>query len=246
MNKLKTNKKLNDVLSLIDMILKKQPKCLTIKMYDGAVSLQYIKILDIFKKYYIHNEPVKNYCYVCNSEHQLHLLESTCYCKSVFIHLYCLIELINNGYDECTICKKEYNPHIYRERYFFPFLNVYQIPLVSRIYEFIDKEDFDHSMYYAVSYLICDRVEELLENVDKKTFLKFKTKYIKFSYEINSRNIVVDKKKGYNFTIMFKSTEDKKYLMMNQYIVTGMNYEKYKKEHNKINELLKNKCIETE
>ena len=28
---------------------------------------------------------------------------------------------------------------------------------------------------------------------------------------------------------MFKSTEDKKYLMMNQYIVTGMTYENTKK-----------------
>ena len=117
MNKLKTNKKLKDVLNLIDMILKKQPKCLTIKMYNSVVNLQHIKILDIFKKYYIHDEPVENYCYVCNSEHQLHLLESTCHCKSVFVHLYCLIELINEGYDECTICKKEYNPHIYKERY---------------------------------------------------------------------------------------------------------------------------------
>lgn len=66
---------------------------------------------------------------------------------------------------------------------------------MSRIYEFIDKEDFDHSIYYAVSYLICDRVKELLENVDKETFLKFKTKYMRFSYEVNSCNIVVDKKK---------------------------------------------------
>ena len=212
-------------LELLDVICQFVPHFINEIMFTSLNGKANYDVIDVLNNYY--QKDTDDKCYICFGSYSNELVDNICNCKTSKVHVGCLIKTVKELGDKCLLCNKSINARIdSRKRIFFPFSNMYWSPLMSNMI-IIPKEDFAESLIFATIYLVTDRVDQLLKSITDEEFFKFKH---------NFKNVP----KGAKYYINFKLSDDN-YLIMTPYPTTNMSHEKYPKEHNEINNLLKSR-----
>jgi len=217
---------------ILEIICKKEPKLIKETMINSCNRSMNHKLTKILSNYYendvVNNDENEERCIYCFSSHKSELIENICLCKNK-LHICCLIEYIKQNCNYCKVCKYDLKPHKdNRGRVYFPFSNIYPEPLMS-YYNIIEKNDVENSLYFSSTFLIVERVEEILKNLSKEEYLNFRNKYIK-----------VPKKA--KFYIKFKLSEND-FLMMTPYPTSNMSSKEYPEKHKSINNLFMEKDL---
>jgi hypothetical protein len=213
---------------IVHLICAKAPQLITEIMFVVASKSMNYDISRILHQYYEGEN--KSQCMICTSSQSHELITNVCKCKSISIHIHCLIDMINMCGLKCKTCLSDFKVHIdNRRRMFFPFSNIYPEPLMS-YYHIIPEDDLVSSLKSASFFLIEKRVQEILNRLTKEEYIQFRNTYINVSKEAK-------------YHIDFKLSHDN-FLMMTPYPRTNMSCDKYPKEHERINELFKCKDIE--
>ena len=131
------------------------------------------KLVKLLSNYYNDENYNKDTCYICMADHDLNLLKMPCTCN-MYIHLECLVELVNNNGKKCMTCHNSLGAIIdKKKRIHFPKLNIYKAPLVNQ-YLIIDKNNINKSLTYALIYLQIDKIKEILNDMTNEQFQYYK------------------------------------------------------------------------
>jgi len=163
----------NKLLNIINCICTKCPKLITHKIINTIYKLRCLPILKILVNYYKIDDLCDKICFICLSDYNDNLIKMTCNCN-MFIHLECLIELINKNGSLCKTCNSDTHAVISKINHIiFPKHNIYRQPLVN-IYKIIDKNDKIESLRYAIIYLQIDEVKNILNNMTNEEYKYYK------------------------------------------------------------------------
>lgn len=218
----KEKEKCKKYLELLKVICKYFPHLINEKHFGFLNRARNYETIEILNNYYFENK--EDMCYVCFGSYKNELINSICDCKNLKIHVGCLTKIAKHC-DKCGVCKKHFNCGIdSRNRIFFPYSNIYWSPLMSNV-EIIEDDDVEKSLVFATTYLVIDRVKEILENMSDEKFIEIKNKY-KNNKDVYYSPFIHD-----NLC----------YLMMTPNPPSNMNSIKYQNEHYEINLLLKNR-----
>jgi hypothetical protein len=169
---------IDKLIEIINFICNKCPKLITKKMIEHLTYRRCTKLVKILSNYYINDKFNKNTCYICMADHDVNLIKMPCTCN-MYIHLECLVELVNNNGKKCMTCRNSLGVVIdKKKRIHFPKLNIYKAPLVNQ-YLIIDKDNIIESLRYAIIYLQIDKVKEILNNMTSEQF-QFYKKNVRF------------------------------------------------------------------
>ena len=172
------NSSVEKICEIIEIICAKFPVLIKEEHLETVVGQRIQKLITILTKY-SKDKPNADECFVCSSTYSTHLIPNTCSCKNK-VHLECLIKLVKQFGNICTVCKTTNNAVIDpRNRVIFPKNNIYKEPLLSN-YIIINQSDLSKSLSFAVAYLQVERVKELLGTMssdDMKKYIEFNTNH---------------------------------------------------------------------
>ena len=212
-------------LELLDVVCERVPYLIEEKHFSSINKSNY-SMLNVLNNYF-QKEDGDSKCYICFGSYSSELINSICKCKTTKVHISCLIKTVKEFGDVCSICNENFNARVdSRNRIFFPFSNLYWDQLGS-IVHVVPVDDITESLRFSTSYLVKDRVKQILEQITDEEFIVFKNQFKKVP-------------KQAKFYISFKFDKDD-YLMMTPYPSSNMNCEKYPELHREINNLFKDR-----
>ena len=208
------------ILEIIELIASKFPQLITDKIISYADNKNASPLIKIYTQYYINK--TEDSCFICYSSHKSELLNMDRFCHNckLSIHLKCLIQSIKINGTKCTICKTEISVINYSEKFCFPDANIYPTPLMSS-YTILKLESEDEQkninlqLHFAIAYLCVDRVEELLRNITDEQF------------------------KNYLLTADYYALHKKSFYGLKDMPYTNLSRNKYRKQFNQIESLLR-------
>jgi hypothetical protein len=161
------------ILDILELICSSIPELILEKHIVIASEQRATAIINILTNYYIEKNDDDNKCYVCFSSHGSNLINNTCSCKNM-IHLECLIKITRQVGIVCQACKINNGGVIEPNgRLIYPFNNIYRMPLMNN---YLIVEDTNMQLHYAITYLQCARVEEILKNFTKEQYINYRDK----------------------------------------------------------------------
>lgn len=211
-------------LRLLNLLCKYLPHLITDVFFTYLNSMRNYECIKVLNDYSTTIKNDDDVCVICFGNYEDGLIDNICYCKNK-IHISCLTETIKKCGDDCKTCKKKINNEIdSRGRICFPFENIYWSFLCSNVV-IIPKNDLNNSLIYACSYLMIDRVIDLLDSTSDEEFMNFKNQYK-----------TTPKDAKYYIDFKFDAND---FLIMTPYPASNMSIDEHEYEHNAINNLLK-------
>lgn len=174
-------------LTILNFLCSIYPEKITDKLLKTPTILRITQIIEILNNHKLEDELNENICCICLSSYEFQLIENTCLCRSK-IHVNCLIELVKRNGDICRTCNSTKHSFIdQKQNVHFPTINLFK-ELLMASYVFFDKNDILKLLYYSLSYLMIDKVKEIIDKMDKEEFIKSMIKcghgYLPFDYKI--------------------------------------------------------------
>ena len=211
--------KVKQFLEIIEIICKKFPWLINHKCYIYPEAFKIKPIIDILNRYHI-SKPDDKQCIICISPYQRQLIKKPCGCLDNYVHLNCLAKEINLNCQTCNLPYDHYRCPLGRLCY--PKLNIYNVPLLSDTYHFVDPSNKFEQLEYSCAYLCIDRVKELLDETTDQEFRSY-----------------ID-----NFPLNGTFRKNDGFILMKKKLFSNISETDFPVSFNQLNNLLIHKCID--
>ncbi|AYV79870.1 MAG: hypothetical protein Gaeavirus1_7 [Gaeavirus sp.] len=161
---------------LLEYLCPNYPELITTKTFELCNINRNQQMYKTLITNYIEPEPessaTSDECHICFSTFPLELIDNICSCKNK-IHLNCLLEIVNHAsIDKCMSCNTPLKSHKINEHIMFPHSGIYK-QFHTMNYIFLTKPQIHEQLYYALSYLHTERVDELLNKITTEELLNY-------------------------------------------------------------------------